>query len=275
VLALASHIPSRQIGTGYFQETKPEALFTQASHYCETISHPSQTARVARGAIQAAVGKQGAAVIVFPGDILTEHSDGAVLPGVTVTGRPRPAPSEPEIAELAQRVQAAGKVTIFGGVGCTGARAEVLELAGRLNAPVGHSLRGKDVLQYDNPFDVGMTGLLGYGACYESLHDADPAGPGRCRPARCSRPAGSRHKGSRYPGRAPGDLLDAARAVFAHDGPALLDVVTTADALEVPSHITAREARDFALSLGKVVLTGGVGEVANLARLNVRNIPRP
>jgi pyruvate dehydrogenase (quinone) len=73
----------------------------------------------------------------------------------------------------------------------------------------------------------------------------------------------------------PGDLADAARAVFAHDGPALLDVVTTADALEVPSHITAGEARGFALSLGKVVLTGGVGEVASLARLNVRNIPRP
>jgi len=173
VLALASHIPSRQIGTGYFQETKPEALFAQASHYCEMISQPDQTARMARGAIQAALGKQGAAVLVFPGDILTEHSGGPVPASVTVTGRPRPAPTEQQVAELAQRIQAAGKITIFGGIGCTDARTDVLELAGRLNAPVGHSLRGKDVLQYDNPFDVGMTGLLGYGACYKSLHEAD------------------------------------------------------------------------------------------------------
>jgi len=157
VLALASHIPSRQIGTGYFQETKPEALFAQASYYCEMISHPSQVARLARGAIQAAVGKRGAGVIVFPGDVLTEHSEGPVPASVTVTARPRPAPSEQEVAELAQRIQAAGKIAIFGGIGCTDARADVLELASRLNAPVGHSLRGKDVLQYDNPFDSTTT----------------------------------------------------------------------------------------------------------------------
>ena len=157
VLALASHIPSRQIGTGYFQETKPEALFAQASYYCEMISNPSQVGRLARGAIQAAVGKRGAGVIVFPGDVLTEHSEGPVPASVTVTARPRPAPSEQEVAELVQRIQAAGKIAIFGGIGCTDARADVLELARRLNAPVGHSLRGKDVLQYDNPFDSTTT----------------------------------------------------------------------------------------------------------------------
>lgn len=73
----------------------------------------------------------------------------------------------------------------------------------------------------------------------------------------------------------PGDVRDAAQAVFGHDGPALLDVVTTPDATEVPSHIPAEDAKGFALSLGKMVLDGGVGEVANIARLNVRNIPRP
>jgi pyruvate dehydrogenase (quinone) len=73
----------------------------------------------------------------------------------------------------------------------------------------------------------------------------------------------------------PGDLRGAVKAALGHDGPALLDVVTTPDALEVPSHITAEEARGFALSLGKTVLSGGVGQVAELARLNLRNIPRP
>ena len=173
VLALATQIASRQIGTGYFQETKPEALFGQASHYAETVSHPNQVVRLTRCAIQNAVGKRGAAVLVLPGDILFQRADGAVPNSVVVSDRPRPAPPAATTAELARRVSEADKVAIFAGIGCTGARREVLELAARLNAPVGYTLRGKDLMQYDNPFDVGMTGLLGYGACYEALHKAD------------------------------------------------------------------------------------------------------
>lgn len=484
VLALASHIPSRQIGTGYFQETKPEALFAQASHFCETVAHASQVERLARGAIQSAVGKRGAAVLVLPGDILADDAAVRVHASATVTASPRPAPDPEAVSEMARRISAAERIMIFAGIGCAGARDHVLELAARLNAPIGHTLRGKDVLQYDNPFDVGMTGLLGYGACYEALHradlvlllgtdfpyddflptghniqvDLDPARLGRRAPiaqgiaadvgrtidallqvlpprtnrrfldsmlhaharavdhsvqtynvhasrhrpihpeylaavideladddavftadtgmcctwtARYITPNGRRRllgswvHGSManalpmavgaqvaQPGRQvislsgdgglamllgelltvkthrlpvkvivfnnsslgmvrlemlvagdppfetdhdqvdfaaiaagagffarhvtePGDLRDAAQAVLAHAGPALLDVVTTPDALEVPSHITAEEARGFALSLGKIVLGGGVGQVAELARLNLRNIPWP
>ncbi len=484
VLALATHIPSRQIGTGYFQETKPEALYAQTSHYCETVAHPDQVVRVARSAVQNAVGKQGAAVLVLPGDILAERSDGKVKPAATVLDRPLPIPADGAITELADRIRAADKITIFGGIGCTNARKEVFELAGLLNAPIGHTLRGKDVLQYDNPFDVGMTGLLGYGSCYQALHDADlvlflgtdfpyddflpasnnvqididPSRLGRRAPivqgiaadlrltlqallplleqrvdraflddmlrahekaithsvdtysthvskrqpihpeylsavvdevaasdaiftvdtgmcctwtARYMTPNGHRrligsfdhgamanalpmaigaqishpdrqvvalcgdgglamllgelltakthnlpvkvvvfnnssldmvrlemlvdgdppfetdHDDVDYAAIAaaagfftrrvtePGDLHDAAKAVFSHDGPALLDVVTTPDALEVPTHITLQETKGFALALGKIVLGGGIGEVANVARLNVRNIPRP
>jgi pyruvate dehydrogenase (quinone) len=484
VLALASHIPSRQIGTGYFQETKPEALFAQASHYWETVAHPNQVVRLTRSAIQHAVGRQGAGVLVLPGDILTEHSGTSVPASVTVSARPRPAPTEQDVLELAERVNTAGKIAIFAGIGCADARAEVLELARLLNAPIGHSLRGKEIIQYDNPFDVGMIGLLGYGACYDALHDADlvlflgtdfpyddflptrdnvqididPGRLGRRVPisqgiaadlhltlrallpkvaprsdrayldhmlrqheralehsvrtysthiskhspihpehlaavvdrlaapdaiftadtgmcctwtARYIMPNGSRRllgswvHGSManalpmaigaqvsHPDRQvvslsgdgglamllgelltakthhlpvkvvvfnnsslgmvrlemmaagdppfetdhdqvdyaaiaaaagfhtrrvtePGDLESAAADVFSHDGPALLDVVTTADALEVPSHIRAEDARGFALTVGKMVLTGGVGELLDIARLNVRNIPRP
>jgi pyruvate dehydrogenase (quinone) len=173
VLALATQIPSRQVGSGYFQETKPEALFAQTSYYCETVAHPDQVVRLTRSAVQNAVGKQGAAVLVLPGDILAEHSDGPVGQAATVNRRPLPMPDDDAIAELADRIRAAEKIAIFAGIGCTDARQEVLELAGLLNAPIGHTLRGKDVLQYDNPFDVGMTGLLGYGSCYRALHDAD------------------------------------------------------------------------------------------------------
>jgi pyruvate dehydrogenase (quinone) len=484
VLALATQISSRQIGTGYFQETKPEALFGQATHYAEMVSHPNQVVRLARCAIQNAVGKQGAAVLVLPGDILYEHSDGPVPDSTVVTDRPRPAPSEATVAELAQRIGDAEKIAIFAGIGCTGARNEVLELAARLNAPTGHTLRGKDLMGYENPFDVGMTGLLGYGACYEALHkadlvlllgtdfpyddflptknniqvDIDPARLGRRAPvaqgvaadmgetlrallprvpqradrkfldemlrsherklshsvetynvhhpdhrpihpehlaavidrhaapdaiftadtgmcctwmARYLTPNGQRrligsfNHGSManalpmaigaqlsHPERQvvsvsgdgglamllgelltvkthhlpvkvvvynnssldmvrlemlvagdppfetdhdpvdyaaiasaagfltrrvvePGDLDAAAAEVFAHDGPALLDVVITPDALEVPTHITVAESKGFALSLSKLALEGGIGELVNMARLNLRNIPRP
>lgn len=482
VLALASHIPSRQIGTGYFQETKPEALFEQASHYCETVAHPSQMSRLARSAVQAAVGLGGASVLVLPGDVLTEKSVAAHEASATVSGRALPPPTPEAVEELAGRIAAAQRIAVFGGIGCAGARDDVLELARRVGAPVGHSLRGKDVLQHDNPFDVGMTGLLGYGACYEALQEADlvlmlgtdfpyddflpraanvqvdldPVRLGRRVPivqgiaadvgqtvrallehvperqdrsfldsmlrrhlkaversvetydtrpskaapihpehlaavidrvaapdavftvdtgmcctwtARYINPNGRRRllgswvHGSManalpmalgaqvsHPGRQvvslsgdgglamllgelltakthrlpvkvvvfnnsslgmvrvemlaagdppfetdhdmvdyaaiaagagfftrrvtePGDLEAAAAEVFAHDGPALLDVVTTSDALEVPSHVRAEDAKGFALSLGRMVLGGGVGDVLEIARRNVRNLP--
>ncbi|GIF23802.1 pyruvate dehydrogenase (quinone) [Actinoplanes tereljensis] len=484
VLALASHIATRQIGSGFFQETRPQELFEQASHYCETVSIPEQLSRCTRLAVQNAVGRSGAAVLVLPGDVLAQDSPGRPGHSATVTARPKPAPTPESLRELAARIDAAGSVAIFGGIGCTGARDEVLALAGKLKAPVGHTLRGKDLLQYDNPYDVGMTGLLGYGACYHALHEADlvlllgtdfpyddflpgrdtvqidldPARLGRRTPlvqglaadvgetlrallplvktrddrsflddmlhrtarslrhsvdtysrakhqqtpihpeylaavvdeladldavftvdtgmcctwaARYLTPNGRRRVLGSFvhgsmanalpmaigaqvaqPGRQvisfsgdgglamllgelltvkthalptkivvfnnsslgmvrlemlvagdppfetdhdavdyaaiaapmgfhtrrvtdPADLRAAVAEILAHDGPALLDVVTTKDALEVPSHVTVAEARGFALALGKTVLSGGVGEVLRLAETNVRNIPRP
>ncbi|XVV11252.1 pyruvate dehydrogenase [Actinoplanes sp. CA-131856] len=173
VLALASHIVSTEIGTGFFQETDPKRLFEQASHWTEMVSSPEQMPRMARVGIQTAVGKRGAAVLVLPGDVLSMEATAETGTGHPVAGPVIGAPPAEVIDDLAVRLNAAHKVAIFGGIGCTGARDEVLQLAGVLNAPVGHTLRGKDVLQYDNPYDVGMTGLLGYGSCYEAMHEAD------------------------------------------------------------------------------------------------------
>ncbi|GAA2881394.1 pyruvate dehydrogenase [Actinoplanes cyaneus] len=483
VLALASHIATRQIGSGFFQETRPEDLFRQASHYCELVSVPEQLGRCTRLAVQNAVGRGGASVLVLPGDVLAARSSGDAGPSATVTSRPRVVASAGEVRQLAARIEAAGRVAVFAGIGCAGARDEVLELADRLKAPVGHTLRGKDLLQYDNPFDVGMTGLLGYGACYHALHeadlvlllgtdfpyddflpgrdtvqiDADPARLGRRTPlvqglagdvgetlrallpllrertdrtfldAQLRRTARARHDldayrtarhqqtpihpeflaglidelaagdavftvdtgmcctwAARYltpngrrrilgsfvhgsmanalpmaigaqiaqPGRQvvslsgdgglamllgelltikthglptkvvvfnnsslgmvrlemlvagdppfgtdhdpvdyaaiaapmgfhtrrvtdPADLRAALTETFAHDGPALLDVVTTRDALEVPSHVTLAEARGFALGLGRTVLAGRIGDALSIAEANLRTIPRP
>ncbi|MFE5570079.1 pyruvate dehydrogenase [Amycolatopsis japonica] len=173
VLALASHIPSGQIGTGFFQETHPERLFVDCSGYCEQISRPAQMPRVLRIAMQHALSRGEVSVLVLPGDVA--HLD-AVAPtgnGVPVTEHGTVVPPEPQVARLAELINDAETVTLFAGAGVRDAHAEVMELAGTLQAPVGHSLRGKEWIQYDNPFDVGMSGLLGYGACYRAMNDAD------------------------------------------------------------------------------------------------------
>ncbi|WP_066361287.1 thiamine pyrophosphate-dependent enzyme [Herbidospora mongoliensis] len=472
VLAIASHIVSREIGTGFFQETDPKALFRQTAHYCEEVAQPEQLAPMAMGAIAAAVGHRGAAVLVVPGDVLADASSGGPPTSAPAAARPKAAPSEEAVEQLAGRIRSAKKIMIFAGIGCTGARKEVLELAGRVNAPIGHTMRGKELLQWDNPYDVGMTGLLGYGACTKALDEADlilmlgtdfpyrdflpgrdtvqvdldPARLGRRTPlvqgiaadvgltlralldklepredrsflksmlkvhdsaiatgidtgspihpdyvttvvdeiaaedaiftvdtgmcctwaARHLTPNGRRRLlgsfkhgsmanalpmaiGAQFaePGRQvvslsgdgglamllgelltlkthklpvkvvvynnsslgmvrlemlvagdppfgtdhdmvdyaaiaaamgfatrrvtdPDDLPDAVREVFAHRGPAVLDVVTTPDALSIPPHVTAEQAKGFALSMGKVVLDGGFGEALRMARVNLR-----
>jgi pyruvate dehydrogenase (quinone) len=482
VLAIASHIASTEIGTGFFQETDPKRLFEQASHWTELLSSPAQMPRLARVAIQHAVGLDGAAVLVVPGDILAAHAVNETGSSAPAVRRPRPTPAPEVLRELAARLNAAEKVAIFGGIGCADARGEVLQLAAALNAPVGHSIRGKETLQYDNPYDVGMSGLLGYGSCYDACQEADvllllgtdfpyrqflpqrntiqvdidPSRLGRRTPlelgvagdvgatirallplltprtkrdfldrmlkkhsesldkvveaythdiehltpihpeyvagvldeeaaadavftadtgmccswiARYITPNGRRrlmgswvhgtmanalphaigaqlvdrqrqvvsmsgdgglamllgelltarthrlpvkvvvfnnsslgmvrlemmvdgeppyetdHDGVDFAAIAravgfhavrvekPGELRGALRSVLDHDGPALLDVVTDPDALEIPPHITAEEASGFALSVGKTVLAGGVGSMLHVARSNLRNIP--
>jgi pyruvate dehydrogenase (quinone) len=482
VLVLASHITSTEIGTGFFQETHPERLFEQASHWSELASQPAEVPRLLRIAVQHAVGLRGAAVLVLPGDVTGERAEHSP-PAATAPVGPSPAtPPDEVIAELADRLDATDKVAIFAGIGCADARDEVLALAGALHAPMGHSLRGKESLQYDNPFDVGMSGLLGYGAAYDACNDADvllllgtdfpyrdflpqartiqvdrdpsrlgrrtplelgvagdvgatvrallphlrvrtdrrflddmlrlharrvedrverythdvdrllpihpeyvarildreaaddavftadtgmsvtwlaryiSAGPRRrllgsfvhgtmanalphaigAQSADRSRPVISLsgdgglamllgelitvvqhdlpikivvfdnsslgmvrlemlvagdppfetdHAPVDYSAIAravgmpamrvekPGDVPDAVRETLASPGPALLDVVTDPNALEVPPHITGKEARGFALAVGKIVLGGGVGDVVEMARANLRNIP--
>lgn len=172
VLAIASHIPSSQIGQGYFQETHPDRLFTECSVYCEMVSTPQQSPRVVQAAIQHAVTLQGVAVVTIPADVTDqEATDDAPLHAPVARGELHPSPAA--LQQLADAINEAEKVAIFAGAGVRGAHDEVVELAGRINAPVGHSLRGKDFIQYDNPFDVGMTGLLGYGAAAEGMEGAD------------------------------------------------------------------------------------------------------
>jgi len=174
VLAIASHIPSAQIGTRYFQETHPDRLFTEASVYSEMISNPVQAPRVITSAIHHAYGAPGVAVLTLPGDVADADAP-ALVPAMIAhrPARPRLVPDDAAVRELADAIDAAGKVAIFAGAGVRGAHDDVLALADRIAAPVGHSLRGKEFIQYDNPFDVGMSGLLGYGSAHEAMYEAD------------------------------------------------------------------------------------------------------
>jgi pyruvate dehydrogenase (quinone) len=173
VLGIAAQIPSNEIGSGYFQETHPEHLFAQCSHYCELISQPEQMPRVLEVAMQTAISRRGVSVVSMPGDIAlrdaVEQGPRLHFPPPT----PSVCPSDEEIATLAKLLNKSKKITIFAGAGCAGAHAELIELAGKLNAPIVHAMRGKEYIEYDNPFDVGMTGLLGFSSGYHAMMNCD------------------------------------------------------------------------------------------------------
>ena len=172
VLAIAAHIPSTEIGSDYFQATHPEQLFKDCSHYVELVSNPALLPRVLNRAIRAAVGKRGVAVVVVPGDIALKPATAAAPAWVA----PAPAilrPQDGELEKLASLLNGAERVTLFCGAGCAGAHAEVLALADRLKSPIVHSLRGKEHIEHDNPFDVGMTGLVGFASGYAAMKDCD------------------------------------------------------------------------------------------------------
>ena len=173
VLAIAAHIPSSEIGTGYFQETHPEQLFRECSHYCELISNPRQAPRVIQSAVQHAVSKRGVSVIVLPGDVAALDEPANGLAQGAVTACPQVRPCDGDLARLADLLNQGKRVTLFCGAGCAGAHDEVVALADKLKAPVGYSFRGKEWIECDNPNAVGMTGLLGWGAAYKAMHGCD------------------------------------------------------------------------------------------------------
>ncbi len=172
VLAIASHIPSEKIGTGFFQETHPERLFQECSHFCEMVNSGPHGATMLHIAIQTAIAKSGVSVLVLPGDVADQGVDAPLTRDLaTELGAVQPAAGP--VGRLAELIDEADTVMLFAGAGVRGAREEVLALAERVKAPIGHAFGGKEWMQYDNPYDVGMSGLLGYGACYEAMHEAD------------------------------------------------------------------------------------------------------
>jgi pyruvate dehydrogenase (quinone) len=175
VLAIAAQIPSGEIGAGYFQETHPEVLFKECSHYCELVSGANQMPRTLEIAIREAVGRRGVSVVVIPGDVALQKAPDTPAPKLAALLPPRPVtvPAASDLEKLAGLLNGDSRVTLFCGSGCAGAHDELLALAEKLKAPIVHAMRGKEHVEWDNPFDVGMTGLIGFSSGYYAMLDCD------------------------------------------------------------------------------------------------------
>ena len=175
VLAIAAQIPSAEIGAGYFQETHPQSLFKECSHFCELVSGANQMPRTLDVAIREAVGKRGVSVVVIPGDVALQQASGnptakmaSLLPPVPVV-----VPTQSDLERLAAILNGGTRITILCGSGCAGAHDELLALGERLKSPMVHAMRGKEHVEWDNPYDVGMTGLIGFSSGYYAMFDCD------------------------------------------------------------------------------------------------------
>ncbi|WP_028747629.1 ubiquinone-dependent pyruvate dehydrogenase [Rhizobium mesoamericanum] len=174
VLAIAAQIPSSEIGRGYFQETHPDQMFRECSHYCELVSHPEQLPAVIESAIRAATGKRGVAVVVIPGDVALSDFTAKISKAPTLAlPSPSIVPPDNQVDQLAKLLNGSSKVTLLCGRGCEGAHDELIAFAGKLKAPIVHALGGKEFVEWENPFDVGMTGLIGFSSGYKAMLECD------------------------------------------------------------------------------------------------------
>jgi pyruvate dehydrogenase (quinone) len=173
VLAIAAQIPSSEIGTEFFQETHPERLFQECSHFCQLVGIEKQMPRLLQIATQTSLSRGGASVLVLPGDVASAKMTSKELEHPVFRPRPAIRPSTSDLKKLAALLDESDRVTLFGGAGCADAQEEVLALAKCLKAPVVYSFRGKEFLEHDNPYATGMTGLLGTESGHYSLEKAD------------------------------------------------------------------------------------------------------
>ncbi|WP_341209299.1 ubiquinone-dependent pyruvate dehydrogenase [uncultured Sphingomonas sp.] len=173
VLAIAAHIPSSEIGLNYFQETHPTELFRECSHFCEMVQDARQMPELLHRAIRTAIGQRGVAVLVIPGDVALQKAPGTRAVPFPALATPRLVPDEAALRQVADLVDGSRAVTLLCGSGTAGAHDEVVALAAALKAPIVHAYRGKEWIEYDNPYDVGMTGLIGFSSGYHAMMDCD------------------------------------------------------------------------------------------------------
>src|SRR5580698_3054513 len=173
VLAIAAQIPSIELGNNYFQETHPEILYKECSDYCALVSEPDQLPRVLATAIRTAIVKRTVAVVVIPGTVMASECSQSPLAIAVQDKTYSLTPNQDQLNRAAEALNAGKKITILGGAGCKGAHSELILAAKKLKAPIVFAFRGKEFIKYDNPYDVGMTGLLGFSSGYHAIMNCD------------------------------------------------------------------------------------------------------
>jgi pyruvate dehydrogenase (quinone) len=173
VLAIAAHIPREEIGSSYFQETHPQELFRECSVYSELVSIPEQMPRVLGIAMRSALEHRGVSVVVVPGEVFLSESPAGWNAQPVLKSESLVRPDDHSLAGAAEILNRSSRVTILAGAGCAGAHDQLVEIAAALKAPVVHAMRGKEFVEYDNPYDVGMTGLLGFSSGYRAMEHCD------------------------------------------------------------------------------------------------------
>jgi pyruvate dehydrogenase (quinone) len=173
VLAIASTLPTKEFGTSFFQETNTIKLFDDCSCYNQVAATPAQLPRMLQAALQHALHKKGVAVFGLPGDITNLPAVAAETTTTLFRNKPVVRPSDNELLQLAELLNSHKKVTIYCGLGAAEAHKEIIQLAEKLKAPVAYSYKAKMAIQYDNPYEVGLTGLLGIPSAYHSMHECE------------------------------------------------------------------------------------------------------
>ncbi|MCH5586125.1 ubiquinone-dependent pyruvate dehydrogenase [Shimazuella sp. AN120528] len=174
VLAIAAHIPSFEIGSGYFQETRPDQLFKECSSFCEVVMGAEQIPHMVTMAMQSAVANSDVSVLVLPGDVAAFEYDKTEVPEhVFHPTHPVIHPDDNEIKRLAGYLNDGKRITLLCGAGCAGAHESLMKLCAKLQSPMVIALRGKEYLEYDNPYSVGLTGLIGYSSGYHAIMECD------------------------------------------------------------------------------------------------------
>jgi pyruvate dehydrogenase (quinone) len=173
VLALSGDMPRKMQGIDFFQTTRPDLLFSDVSIYTETISSPAQAPAVIHQAIATAYACRGVAHLTLPQDVIAAKAEGGISSIATLKARPELAASAAEVAEIARRIDAAKSVVIMCGAGCQSAADELRALADRLRAPLIHSVKGKDIMPYDDPRWMGGIGMIGSKPVYNAVMQCD------------------------------------------------------------------------------------------------------
>lgn len=172
VLALAAHVATRHLGNGYVQETHPAVLFSDCTAYCEQVSSAEQAPVALAAAARTARARKDVSLLALPADIAAaEAESGTHTPALPLHAVPTPAAEA--VQQLAELINGAARVTFLCGIGCAAAKADLVALARRVQAPIAYTLRAKDIMEGDNPCEVGMTGIMGWGGAPVAVSDCD------------------------------------------------------------------------------------------------------